>query len=168
MKVTKTAEHGIGITSASRVSVIDSDGHYTGADVETILAELATRTAYATIPFFIDGGGVPITTGLKVWVGPIDFAGEIEAGTLLADQEGDVEVDVLTTIVADWDPPTVPTSAESITAAAPLVLSSASVSQDTTLTGWTTAFAVGTIFAFEVVSASTITRLEGALKVRKT
>ena len=52
-----------------------------------------------------------------------------------------------------------PVSGDKITASAPPTISSATKSQDSTLTGWTTAFAAGDILAFNVNSATTKTRL---------
>jgi hypothetical protein len=110
----------------------------------------------------IDGGGSAITTGIKgyIWV---PYAGTITKATLLADQSGSVVVDVWKDSYANY-PPTV---ADTITASAKPTLSSAIKSQDTTLTGWTTSFSAGSTFAFNVDSASTITRLHVLLETSR-
>jgi hypothetical protein len=61
-----------------------------------------------------------------------------------------------------------PTVADTITASAKPTLASATKSQDTTLTGWTTTFAAGDTLRFIVDSATTVTRVTLALRVRRT
>lgn len=117
-----------------------------------------------TAQVIIDGGGAAISTGVKGDMGPMDFAGEIEAVTLLADQSGSIVIDIWKDSYANYPP----TDADSITASAPPTLSSAVKSQDTTLTGWTKTFAVGDIFRFNVDSAAAVQRVTLALKLRKT
>lgn len=49
-----------------------------------------------------------------------------------------------------------------------MTISSATKSQDATLTGWTTSVAAGDVLGFNVDSASTVQRVTIALKVTKT
>lgn len=121
-------------------------------------ARLATPIKTRPITFAIDGGGSVLTTGVKAEV-YIPYACTITAVTLVADQAGDVELDILAATYADF--PTV----GSIVASAPPVLSNAQKSQDTTLTGWTTSIAAGTVLQFEIVSVADITRLNCVLTV---
>lgn len=109
----------------------------------------------------IDGSGSAITTGNKGFL-YCPYAGTITAATLIADQSGSCVIDV-------WKAayPTVPTVANTITASAKPTLSSAQVSQDSTLTGWTTSVSAGDVIGFNVDSASTITRVVLTLSVTK-
>lgn len=115
-----------------------------------------------TLTFIIDGGGVAITTGEKGHL-EIPFACTITRVTALADQSGSIVVDIWKDTYANFPP----TNADSITAAAPPTITTAQKSQDSTLTGWTTAIAAGDILAFNVDSITTITRVTISLKVEK-
>lgn len=117
----------------------------------------------ANIEFVIDGNGATITTGIKGYL-RVDFAGSIQANTLLADQSGSIVVNIWKTDFTSFAPPTHPAVGDKITASAPPTISSALKSTDTTLTGWTTAFAAGDIFGFNVDSVTTIQRCTIALK----
>lgn len=110
----------------------------------------------------IDGGGSAITTGVKGYV-EIPYAGTIQRVTMLADQSGSAVVDIWKDTYANYPP----TDADSITASAVPTISSATKSQDTTLTGWTTSVTAGDILGFNVDSASTITRLHVILTIRR-
>ena len=116
-----------------------------------------------TINFVIDGGGSAITTGIKGDL-IVDFACTINSATLLADQSGSIVIDIWKDTYANF-PPTV---ADTITAAAKPTLSAALKSQDTTLTGWTTAIAAGATLRFNVDSVATIQRCTLSLKVTRT
>ena len=124
--------------------------------------EALANTKIASITFIIDGGGSAITTGVKGFL-EIPFACTISRATLLADQSGSIVVDVWKDTYANY-PPTV---ADTITASAKPTISSATKSQDSTLTGWTTSVSAGDILGFNVDSASTVTRVTVALKVTK-
>lgn len=117
----------------------------------------------AVIAFVIDGGGSAITSGTKGFV-EVPFACVITAGRLLADQSGSIIVDVWKDTYANYPP----TDADSITSAAPLTISAATKSEDSTLTGWTTSIAAGDILAFNVDSATSLTRVTVSLTVRRT
>lgn len=111
----------------------------------------------------IDGGGSAITTGIKGYV-EIPYACTINRVTMLADVSGSIVVDIWKDTYANF-PPLV---ADSITASAKPTITTAVKSQDSTLTGWTTSISAGDILAFNVDSATTITRLNLILKVTKT
>jgi len=115
------------------------------------------------IQFIIDGGGATITTGIKGDL-EIPFACTINQATLLADQSGSIVIDIWKDTYANYPP----TDADSITAAAPPTISSATKSQDATLTGWTTAIAAGSTLRFNVDSITTCTRVTLSLKVTRT
>jgi hypothetical protein len=163
MKITQTAKSGIRPTSAAHVSVTDTGGNFSGTDLETILAEVATRSGTATVLAVIDGGGVAITTGVKCDV-TLDVACTIDRWTLLADQSGSIVVDIWKDTYANA-PPTI---ADVITAAAKPTITAALKGQSSTLTGWTTSIAAGDVLRFNVNSVTTIQRVTLALRVRKT
>lgn len=116
----------------------------------------------ADITFVLDGGGVALTTGVKLDI-PVDFACTIVAATLLADQSGSIVLDLWKDTYANFPP----TGADSICASAKPTLSAAVKAKDTTLTGWTTSIAAGDILRLNVDSVSTVTRVTLALKVKK-
>lgn len=121
----------------------------------------AQRTA--NIVWVIDGGGAVITTGQKGYI-EIPFACTITKVTALADQTGSIVVDVWKDTYAN----ALPTDSDSITASAPVSISSSTKSQDSTLTGWTTAVAAGDVIGFNVDSVTSIQRLTITLTVTKT
>jgi len=116
----------------------------------------------ACINIVIDGGGSAITAGIKCDL-EIPFACTINRATLLADQDGDIVIDIWVDTYANF-PPTV---ADTITAAAKPTLAGADSYQDATLTGWTTALAAGAILRINVDSAATVTRVTLSLKVTR-
>lgn len=116
------------------------------------------------IEFIFNGGGAVLPTGVAGYM-TMDFAGTIQQVTMLADQTGSVVVDIWKTTFASYAPPTHPAVGDSITSAALPTISSAEKVQDSTLSGWTTAFSAGDIFAFNIQSVASITKLTLALKV---
>jgi hypothetical protein len=85
----------------------------------------------------------------------VQYAGTIQSVMLLADQTGSVSVGIWKDVYANF-PPTI---ADSIVASAPPTLSSAVKSEDSTLTGWTTALAAGDVLRFYLTSCADITKL---------
>lgn len=106
-----------------------------------------------TLIIVIDGLGAEILPGIA-GDAAVHFDCEIAGWRLLADQAGDIVVDVWKTAYAGF-PPTV---ADSITAADLPTLSGVDHDEDTTLTGWTTDVDPGDVFRFNVDSCSGITR----------
>ena len=115
-----------------------------------------------SLTFIIDGGGSVITAGVKGDL-EIPFACTINQVTMLADQSGSIVVDIWKDTYANFPP----TDADTITAAAVPTITTATKSQDTTLTGWTTAITAGNILRFNVDSCTTITRVTINLKVTR-
>ncbi len=111
----------------------------------------------------IDGGGGVITTGIKGDI-EIPFNCTINQVTLLADQSGSIVIDIWKDTYANY-PPTV---ADTITASAKPTINSATKSQDTTLSGWTTSVSAGDTIRYNVDSCTDITRCTLILKVTKT
>ena len=129
----------------------------------TVHAALSTISATpTTINLVIDGGGSAISTGVKGDV-LLPFSGTITEATLLADQSGDIVVDLWLQAYASF-PPTV---AQTITASAKPTIAADVKSRDSTLTGWTTAFAAGDVLRINVDSAATITRATLSLSVTR-
>ncbi len=120
------------------------------------------KPAVSTMNVVIDGGGVVITTGVKVDV-VVDFDCEILGVTLLADQTGSAVVNIWKDSFANF-PPVV---GDKITASAPPTITAGISSNDVTLTGWTKPISAGDILRFNVDSCSAITRLTLALKLRR-
>jgi hypothetical protein len=119
--------------------------------------------AVSAIEIVIDGGGVAITTGIKGDL-VVPFACTINEATILADQSGSIVIDVWKDTYANY-PPVV---GDSITASAKPTISSATKSQDATLTGWTTSVSAGDTLRFNVDSCTSITRIVLVLKVTRT
>lgn len=136
--------------------------HVAAADPHTVYAleSALTNGKIRAITFVVDGGGSAITTGLKGDL-EIPFACTINAATLLADQSGSIVWDLWKDVYSSY-PPTI---ADTIVAAAKPTISAAAKSQDTTLTGWSTAIAAGDTLRFNIDSCSTITRCTLSLKV---
>jgi hypothetical protein len=117
----------------------------------------------ASLNFIIDGAGSAITTGIKGDV-EVPFAwSDIASARLLADQSGSIVVDIWKDTYANFPP----VDADSITASAPPTISSATKSQDTTLTGWTKTGSAGDILRFNVDSITTCTRVTLSLVLVK-
>lgn len=117
----------------------------------------------AAMEFIIDGGGIVITIGEKGHI-RLPFAGTIISAALMADQSGDIVIDIWKDTIANFPPD----NDDSITASAPPTLSSESASLDATLTGWTKTFDIGDVLAFNVDSVATVKRVTLTLVVRRT
>lgn len=121
----------------------------------------AARTS--SLFYVIDGGGAPITTGIKGDL-HVPFACTITKWTLLADQVGSIVIDL-------WKRATTsgaPTVAHTITASAKPTLSSSDWDDDSTLTGWTTSVTANDRIRFNVDSITTVTRVMLSLTVVRT
>ncbi len=137
-------------------------------DGVNVRAQASTAGAVAAIGFLIDGGGATITTGMKGYI-EVPFACTINRNTLLGDQSGSIVVNIWKCTYSQFDAgSTHPVVGDKITASAPPTISTATKSQDSTLTGWTTAVAAGDILAFNVDSVTTMQRVTLSLKVTKT
>lgn len=108
----------------------------------------------------IDGGGDEISDGIKcdVYV-PYDCL--IVAATLLADQSGDIEIDIWKQALGSYPPD----AGNSIVDVTPPTISGTDNSQDTTLTDWDTAIAAGDTLRFNVNSCTDIERVQLTLTV---
>ena len=132
------------------------------ATQQSIKAYVDTKTK-TTFGIVIDGGGGVIETGYKGFI-RIPYGATITKVTLLADVSGSIVIDVWKDSYANYPP----TDADSITASAPPTLSSATKSEDSTLTGWTTAITAGDCIGFNVDSCTTITKITLIIEITKT
>lgn len=136
--------------------------NYTPLDADVWGDNVVDTAATANIGITIDGGGAVISTGVKGFI-YIPYDCVIQGAFLMADISGSIVIDVWKVAFGSF-PPTV---ANTIVAAAPPTLSSARSSSDTTLTGWTKNVLAGDVIAFNVNSATTVTRVNLLLKVTK-
>lgn len=85
----------------------------------------------------------------------VPFNATISSVTMEANQSGSVIVDIWKCTYGEYDPPTVPTVAYTITGSTPPTISGASKSVDTALVNWDTDLAEGDILTFVVPSTAT-------------
>jgi hypothetical protein len=162
---TTLAVHGVLIgngTSALNVSTAGTAGQCftsNGASLDPTFQACGGGTLPPfAIGITIDGAGSPISTGTKGFLF-VPFSCTITESTLLSTDAsvtaGSISLDVWLVAFASY-PPTV---ANSIVASDPPTLSSATSAQDGTLAGWQTSVPAGSVIAFHVTSASTVTRV---------
>ena len=120
------------------------------------------NVAKGRLGIVIDGAGSAITTGIKADL-EVPYDCTINEVRLLADQSGSAVVDIWKDSYVNFPPD----NSDSITSAAPPTLTTATKSEDSTLTGWTTSLSEGDILRFNVDSASTVTRLTVILEVTR-
>ncbi len=114
---------------------------------------------------FYNGGSV-LATGVQQVAVELPYAGEFESVRLVAidGATGSIVVDIWKDTYANLPP----TDADSITASAQPTISSATKSEDATLTGWTTTFSAGDWLIFNIDSVSTFTVITLSLRGRRT
>jgi hypothetical protein len=120
-----------------------------------------TNNTFA-VTFVINGGGETIGTGEKGHI-QIPFPCTILEAHAYGDQSGSIVVDIWKDTYANFPP----TDDDSITAAAPITIVTATKSKDTTLTGWIKTIAAGDVLAYNVDSCTTIQRVTITLVVEK-
>ncbi len=118
------------------------------------IVDVTGANATGSIGFLIDGGGAPITPGLKGTLA-VPFDCTITSWVLMADTTGSVTIDLWKSSFAAYPP----SAANSITASAKPAIAADLKATSSTLTGWTSAIAAGDILAFNVDAASAITRV---------
>ena len=116
-----------------------------------------------SIVVVFDGGDSVISTGTTHYVEvPLDC--KIISVTMLADQSGDLVIDVWKDSYNNYPP----TNEDSITASATPTLSSAIKYKDSTLSGWTTDISENDILAFSIEGTpDSITRCTICLKIER-
>lgn len=102
----------------------------------------------------VDGGGSVITTGVKGYI-TIPYDMTITGWTIFADQAGSAVVDVWKDTYTNFPPDVTDT----IAGTEKPTLSSVQKNTDATLTTWITAVTAGDVIAFNVDSATTVTRI---------
>lgn len=130
--------------------------------VDNTASDVSWADVIASFGITIDGGGSVITTGIKGYHS-MAYDATILDWTLLADQSGSCVIDVWKDSYANF-PPTVE---DTITGTEKPTLSSSNKNQNTNLTTWTTAINAGDTIAFNVDSASLVTRVHLIIKVKK-
>jgi hypothetical protein len=120
----------------------------------------STNQNVRTIRLSFDNEGGVVTSRSSCET--IDFAGTIQAVTLLADQPGNATVDIRTVPYAAYSGLA---SASSITASATPAISSAAKYQDAQLSGWKAALSANTVVCFVLTNPASITHLDVDLKV---
>jgi hypothetical protein len=139
-------------TGSTSISNTDLTGDVTTSGGVATTLKTAAKTR--AITFTIDGGGSVPSTGVKGDIS-VPYACTITGARMLADQSGSAVVNVWKDTYANY-PPTV---ADKITASAPPTITSATKSDDTTLSGWTTSITAGDTLRFNLDSITTITRV---------
>lgn len=142
--------------------VTTSSGAITAVVDQRFYQGLGGSGVVIALPVVIGDGANTITTGVKGYI-EIPFDCTIVANRLGADASGSIVIDIWKDTYANY-PPTV---ADTITASAKPTLSSAIKSQDTTLTGWTTAVTAGDWLGFNVDSITTCTQVTLSLTLRR-
>jgi len=128
----------------------------------TTCATIAALLPNAALEYIIDGGGETIETGIKGDL-EVPFNCTIGTVTLLANTTGSIVIDVWSDALANFPPD----DSDSITASAAPSISTATYSQDSTLTGWTTSVESGSTLRFNVDSVTDISRVTLSLKVQR-
>ena len=166
IKLNTNGSERMRITSAGGVS-FGATGTAYGTSGQALIsagnAPPVYTTQFVSAGYVIDGGGVPITSGIKGDI-TIPFGCTIIEWTLLADQSGSIVVDIWKDTYANY-PPTV---ADTITGSALPTITTATKGQSSTLTGWTSTITAGDTLRFNVNSATTITRVTLSLKLART
>lgn len=108
----------------------------------------------------IDGGGIVLSTGSKGYR-EIPYNCTIVGWTLVSDQTGSIQIDVKKANYAGF-----PTTS-SIAGSEKPTLSASQKNTDQSLTTWTVSLSQGDILEFYIDSASSVTKIQLFLKIRK-
>lgn len=140
----------ISATTGFQIAGVAASGKILKGDgTNFVAADLPKQTVRITI----DGGGSAIAANSTTWA-QVPYSGTIVSWTLLADVSGSITLDVWKDTYTNY-PPTV---ADTITASAKPLISSATKNTSSTLTGWTTTVTAGDVLKFNVDSCTTITK----------
>ena len=126
------------------------------------IVDVTGASATGSIGFLIEGGGVPITPGLKGTI-VVPFTCAISSWTLMADVTGSVTFDLWKSNFDSYPP----TAAQSITGSVKPAISSDVKAQSSSLTGWSTTLEAGDILAFNVDAVTNLTRLSVGLAITR-
>lgn len=118
--------------------------------------------------FVISGGGAEIATGIADGIVEIPFKCDLERIRLLPDQSGSIKIDIWKCTYAQYDAfSTHPVDGDSICGGNEPEIVSTTKFEDSTLSGYTTAFSESDHLAFNVDSVTTITFCAVAVKLAR-
>jgi hypothetical protein len=149
-------------TSGSSFSTISANTIYSGS---TNISSLFAGTSHGHaggLGITIDGARGVISSGQKGYLS-IPFSGIMNSWEIYSDVSGSTEVDVWKSTFATFPP----TSANTITDSNRIRLTNAREGRSTNLSAWTQSFDTGDVLAFNVISASTVTRLNILISITK-
>jgi hypothetical protein len=106
--------------------------------------------------------GTEIADNQEVWV-VIPWACSIVRVDALANESGSIVVDLWAEDYANYPP----TDADTVTSATPVTITTATKSQDSTLTNWITALAAGDVLLAHVDSCTDIEQVTVAVQVTR-
>lgn len=151
--------------AASAASATDASGQAEAAALSAAQAAASAFIAggYSVLGMVIDGGDAQIAAGIKSDL-YVPFNCRVIDWTLLADRSGSIQLDVWNDGFGNFPP----ADADSITASAPPLISSAQSAHSATLTGWLIDITAGSTIRFNVDSCNTIRRVTAQLTVLKT
>lgn len=126
----------------------------------------AVAAAPTQIGQVIDGGSATITTGIKQVMLPVPYDCTVVAARVYADQSGSIQIDVLRTTHADYEPGTHPVAGDSIIGAGTdIIVTTTFKYEDTTLDWDDVTLQQGDILALNVISATTIRKVTVSLEI---
>ena len=132
----------------------------TVGQLEALESSLEATLNLRTFGIDIDGAGSVITTGIKGYA-IIPYDCEILGWYIVADTVGSIEIDV-------WKAASIPNGTNSICGSDTPKLISVQENQNETLTEWSINVTSGDVVAFNVVSASTVTKVNLIIKTKIT
>jgi hypothetical protein len=124
-----------------------------------IIALATTADLTRTINYVIDSGSIAMLSGNKGSV-TLDVSGVIESLVILADQQGDLTLDIKKSNYS-----TFPTFTSIVGGVYPQMTNSRKV-RDDNLTGWDTILVAGDILTFDVIAVNNINRFLVSLKLK--
>jgi hypothetical protein len=154
--------------SADLLYVVDDPGGSPAskkATIENVVAGgLGTAQKTRTINYLIGGATTAIASGIVKGDIMWDYAAELQAWTLLADQAGTITIDVWSANGTANFPPT--NAASICNGHEPAIAAGTTWAQDTDLSDWSdTSIAEGDIWRLNVDGCGTITSVTAAFKV---
>lgn len=121
----------------------------------------------AAMGYVCNGGGLGLVVGIQGFL-PVPYNCEINDVEMVADQPTDLVMDIWKCARADYDPPTFPTAAQSICAAAKPTIVGGVKYFDSTLTGWTKALDKDDILVFAIDAVTLAQKATLALNLTRT
>jgi len=158
-----------GFTTGSTSSTQFTGGTVSGATNFTggLTADTFSASTYLGLPLnrgsfgiTVDGSGAVITNGVKGYL-VMPYNATIIGWDIIGNVSGDCMVDI-------WKNTTIPTSADTITGTETPYLNNQQINSDNNLTNFNTGLFINDILAFNVISASTVSRINVIIKVIKT